>query len=187
MEIEQTESPGLVVVKPRVFQDSRGFFMESYHQRTFAEFGITAEFVQDNHALSRERGVLRGLHFQLPPMAQAKLVRVTRGAVLDVVVDLRVGSPTYGRSFGFELSAENFKMLFVPKGFAHAYQTLEADTEFLYKVDAFYAPELDAGIDALDPALGIEWPVREAIRSEKDEQLPRLAEFASPFVYEQGA
>ena len=141
MQAYETEFPGLLVLVPRVFQDERGFFLESYNADRFREFGITCDFVQDNHAYSKDAGVLRGLHFQVPPASQAKLVWVTRGAVMDVVVDLRKGSPTYGLAEQVVLSAANFKRLFVPKGFGHGYVSLMPDTEFQYKVDAPYSPE----------------------------------------------
>ena len=137
--------------------------------------------MQDNHSLSVKKGVLRGLHFQLPPNEQAKLVRVTRGKVFDVIVDIRKNSPTYGKWEGFELSAENFQMLFVPRGFAHAFLTLEDNTEFMYKVDNFYAPESDSGLIWNDPDLNIDWPIKNPILSEKDAKLQKFKDFNSPF------
>lgn len=190
MEVSQTGLPGLVLVRPRVFQDERGFFLEGWRREKFAALGIRADFMQDNHARSGPAGVLRGLHFQRPPMAQAKLVWVTRGAVFDVAVDLRVGSPTYGRHFGVELSAENFLRLFVPKGFAHGYLTLTPDAEFQYKVDAPYSPEHDAGIIWNDPDLAVAWPAMaegRPVLSGKDKVLPGFKDFVSPFVYEDQA
>lgn len=188
MRLIETGLPGLVLLEPRIFRDERGFFLESYNRETFARLGIGCEFVQDNHARSTQAGVLRGLHFQLPPTAQAKLVWVTRGSVLDVAVDLRVGSPTYAQHYAVELSADNFLRLFLPKGFAHAYLTLAPDTEFQYKVDAPYAPACDAGIRWNDPDLGISWPGLDKgqgpVLSGKDEVLPLLKDFQSPFVYE---
>jgi dTDP-4-dehydrorhamnose 3,5-epimerase len=179
-----TGLPGLFLVEPRVFRDQRGFFLESYRRSFLAEAcGRDVEFVQDNHALSTTAGVLRGLHFQRPPAAQAKLVRVTRGAVLDVAVDLRTGSPTYGRSYATELSADNFLQLFIPRGFAHGYLTLTDNVEFEYKVDAYYAPEHDAGLAWNDPDLGIDWPVDGPVLSDKDRALPPFAGFVSPFVF----
>lgn len=184
----ETGLPGLLLLEPKIFRDERGFFLESYNRKGFADLGITAEFVQDNHACSTQAGVLRGLHFQTPPMAQAKLVWVTRGGVLDVAVDLRVGSPTFGRHYTVELSAENFLRLFIPKGFAHAYATLTPDCEFQYKVDAPYSPQHDAGIRWDDPDLNIPWPSFATgagpVLSGKDKVLPFFKEFRSPFVFE---
>jgi dTDP-4-dehydrorhamnose 3,5-epimerase len=176
-----TQIPGVLLIEPRVFGDHRGFFCETYSSRQLAAQGLDVGFVQDNEAFSAQAGVLRGLHFQTPPMSQAKLVRVGRGAVFDVVVDLRKGSPAFGRWQGFTLSAANFLQLFVPAGLAHGYMTLEAGTQFLYKVDRYYSPEHDGGISALDPELGIAWPDLEPIMSDRDLRLPRLSEFRSPF------
>lgn len=181
MEFIETSLKGAYLIKPKVFRDERGFFVESFSEKVFAENGIDAKFVQDNHSLSVKKGVLRGLHFQLPPNDQAKLVRVTRGKVFDVIVDLRKDSPTFGKWESFELSAENFQMLFIPRGFAHAYQTLEDNTEFMYKVDNFYAPESDSGIIWNDPDLNISWPIKEAILSEKDLKLRSFKDLNSPF------
>ncbi|QLA15841.1 dTDP-4-dehydrorhamnose 3,5-epimerase [Desulfolutivibrio sulfoxidireducens] len=178
-----TDFPGLFVVEPKVFGDHRGFFVETYNRRVFAELGMDYDFVQDNHARSNQKGVLRGLHFQTPPAAQAKLVWVTRGAVFDVVVDLRQGSPTYGRWYGLELSEDNFKRLMIPAGFAHGYVTLTDVAEFQYKVDAFYSPGHDGGIAWNDPDLAVPWPVERPVLSEKDAALPRLRDFDSPFVF----
>jgi len=182
MRLIETGLPGLALLEPKVFRDERGFFLESYSEAGFDSLGIRARFVQDNHAYSVKTGVLRGLHFQLPPFAQAKLVWVVRGSVLDVVVDLRRDSPTFGKSFSVELSAENMTRLFIPRGFAHGYVTLAPDTEFLYKVDAPFAPQADAGIVWNDPDLGVSWPVAEPVLSAKDRLLPRLKDFNSPFV-----
>lgn len=184
MEVLSTDFPGLMIVKPKVFADGRGFFMETWNEALFADHGLEYKWMQDNHARSETVGVLRGLHFQLPPSAQAKLVRVSRGKVFDVVVDLRVGSPKYGEWFGIELSAENKTQLLIPKGFAHGYATLSDVTEFQYKVDALYDPGCDTGILWNDPELGIDWPVREPVLSEKDRGLQGFAEFTSPFVFE---
>jgi dTDP-4-dehydrorhamnose 3,5-epimerase len=179
-----TSLPGLLIIEPRVFADARGFFYESYSVQSFAEHGLPAcNFIQDNHARSEAAGVLRGLHFQLPPEAQAKLVRVTRGRVHDVAVDLRKGSPTYGQWEAVELSADNFRQLFIPKGFAHGYLTLEPGVEFQYKVDAPYAPDLDAGILWNDPELGIPWPVQHPVLSAKDQTLGLFKDFDSPFIF----
>lgn len=191
MEFIGTKLKDAYIINPKVFRDERGFFVESYNEKVFAEHSIEAKFVQDNHSLSVKKGVLRGLHFQLPPNAQAKLVRVTRGKIFDVIVDLRKNSPTFGKWEGFELSApadakalagkDNFKMLFVPRGFAHAFLTLEVNTEFVYKVDNFYAPELDSGIIWNDPDLAIDWPINDPILSEKDAKLQPLKDFDNPF------
>lgn len=184
MRLIETGLPGLALLEPKVFRDERGFFLETYSEAAFDALGIGARFVQDNHAYSVRPGVLRGLHFQLPPHAQAKLVWVVRGRVLDVAVDLRRDSPTYGRHYCVELSAENMLRLFLPRGFAHGYLTLAPDTEFLYKVDAPYMPQADAGILWNDPELGIAWPEAEPVLSGKDRMLPRLKDFHSPFVCE---
>jgi len=186
MHVEHLSIPGVFTLEPKRFGDDRGFFSETYNSRTLNELIPGAEFVQDNHAYSKDRGVIRGMHFQTPPFDQGKLVRVTRGSVLDVIVDLRVGSPAYGKHVAVELSAANWRQLWVPAGFAHAYCTLEEDTEFLYKVTNFYAPDHDAGIAFDDPDLGIDWPIdtKDAILSEKDTKLPRLKDIESPFRYE---
>lgn len=181
MEFIKISLKGAYIIKPKVFQDERGFFLESYSEKVFAENGIDAKFVQDNHSLSVKKGVLRGLHFQLPPNEQSKLVRVTRGKVYDVIVDIRKNSPTYGKWEGFELSSDNFQMLFIPCGFAHAFLTLENNTEFMYKVDNFYAPESDSGIIWNDPDLNIDWPIKDPTLSEKDAKLQNFKDFNSPF------
>jgi dTDP-4-dehydrorhamnose 3,5-epimerase len=174
MDFIKTDIDGLILIKPKVHTDHRGFFLESYSAPTFAAAGINCVFVQDNHSKSMSKGVIRGLHFQTPPVEQSKLVRVIRGAVFDVAVDLRRGSPTFGKWMGFELSERNFNMLFIPKGFAHGFCTLEENTEIVYKVDNPYSREHDAGIIWNDPDLSITWPVSEPVLSEKDEKLPRL-------------
>jgi len=188
MQVHETGFSGLLVLEPKVFQDERGFFLESYNKESFRKLGIDCDFVQDNHAYSRDVGVLRGFHFQKPPAAQAKLVWVTRGAVLDVVVDLRKGSPTYGQWRHVILSAANFKRMFVPRGFGHAYVTIMPDTEFQYKVDAPYAPEHEGGIAWDDPDVNMDWtPALQGISpimSEKDKRLTKLADFDSPFIFE---
>ena len=165
------------------YGDHRGFFSEVYNKRALAEAGIDIEFVQDNHSLSAEKGTVRGLHFQTPPFAQDKLVRVVRGAVFDVAVDLRRESPTYGRHVSMVLSAETWNQILVPIGFAHGFMTLEPDTEVVYKVSGYYAPDHDKGLLWNDPALGIAWPIPEAraILSDKDRRQPRLAELVTPF------
>jgi len=175
---------GVKLIVPQRFGDARGYFVETWNRKAFAaEAGLDLEFVQDNASLSRVAGTVRGLHYQRPPMAQAKLVRCVRGALVDVVVDIRRGSPTYGGHVSAELTAEGGEQLFVPAGFAHGFCTLEPDTEIAYKVTAFYSREHDAGIVWNDPELGIEWPLRgrEPSLSDKDRQLPRLADIGSPF------
>ncbi len=181
MEFIETKLKGAYIIKPKVFQDERGFFLEFYSRKVFEENGIDADFVQDNHSLSVKKGVLRGLHFQLPPSAQAKLLRVISGKIFDVVVDLRKNSPTFGKWESFELSANNFEMIFVPHGFAHGFVTLEKNTEVTYKVDNFYAPESDSGIIWNDPDLNINWPIKDPILSEKDTKLQFFKDFSSPF------
>jgi dTDP-4-dehydrorhamnose 3,5-epimerase len=182
--IEDTEIAGVKVITPAKHGDHRGFFSEVYNRRSFEEAGLDLTFVQDNHAFSAEVGTIRGLHFQSPPFAQDKLVRVTRGRALDVVVDLRRSSKTFGRHFGIELSAENWRQLLIPIGFAHGYCTLEPDTELLYKVTNFYSAANDLGLAFDDPALAIEWGIdlARARLSEKDRRQPRLADL--PFVFD---
>lgn len=181
---ELGEIEGVLLLEPRKFGDARGFFSETYNRRQLASLGFEAEFVQDNQSLSVEAGVVRGLHFQSPPHAQAKLVRVVRGAILDVAVDLRRGSPTYGEHVAVELSAENWRQLLIPTGFAHGFATLEPNCEICYKVTDYYAPDHDHGLLWNDPDLGIDWPVaaEAAILSDKDRAQPRLAGIASPFA-----
>jgi dTDP-4-dehydrorhamnose 3,5-epimerase len=181
MEFIETSLKDAYIINPKVFQDERGFFLEFYSEKTFKENGIGAKFVQDNHSLSVKKGVLRGLHFQLPPNEQSKLLRVTRGKILDVIVDIRKNSPTFGKWESFELSAENFKMIFIPRGFAHGFVTLEENTEVIYKVDSFYASESDSGIIWNDPDLAIDWPIENPILSEKDAKLQKFKDFDSPF------
>lgn len=186
MNVEQVELPGVLLLTPKVFRDDRGFFIETYTHRTLAAAGIPDTFVQDNHALSRAKGTIRGLHLQCPPVPQGKLVRVVRGAILDVAVDVRHGSPTFGRHVAVTLTAGNFKQLWVPPGFLHGYATLEPDTEVIYKVTGYYAPECDRGVLWNDPALGIEWPVAvgEAVLSDKDRANRPLAEHPVYFRYQ---
>ncbi|MFP4164696.1 MAG: dTDP-4-dehydrorhamnose 3,5-epimerase [Chitinispirillaceae bacterium] len=181
MEFTRTDLDGVFLIKPKVFNDTRGFFLESYSTEKFKDAGIECAFVQDNHSRSNQKGVVRGLHFQKPPYAQSKLVRVTRGAVWDVVVDLRKSSPTFGKWRGFELSERNFHMLFVPRGFAHGFCTLEPDSEMQYKVDNLYAPDYDAGIIWDAPELAISWPVNNPVLSDKDAKLPSFKQMNSPF------
>lgn len=186
MEIVKTELPGVVMLTPRRFGDARGFFSEVYNRDAYAGLGIDVEFVQDNHSLSREVGVVRGLHFQSPPHAQAKLVRVGAGRVLDVAVDIRRGSPTYGRWVGVELSAEAGNQLYIPAGFLHGFAVLEPNSELLYKCSDFYAPDCDGAVRFDDPDIGIDWGIdpKAAILSDKDAKAPFLKDFVSPFVYE---
>jgi dTDP-4-dehydrorhamnose 3,5-epimerase len=178
------EVSGLIVVVPRRFGDERGYFMETFNSREFATLGIQTEFLQDNQSLSAQAGTVRGLHFQIPPAQQAKLVRVLRGSIFDVAVDLRKGSPSYLRWSGVTLTAGGGEQLYVPRGFAHGFCTLEPETEVAYKVDGYYAPECDSGLLWNDPDLGIAWPVESAAAtlSDKDRVLPRLRNFASPFT-----
>ena len=180
-----TKLPGVVIVEPQVFGDHRGYFMETYSTKAFADIGITNEFVQDNQSFTAQKGTLRGIHFQNAPMAQAKLVRVTRGAVLDVAVDLRKGSPTYRQWVGVELSAENKRMLFIPRGFGHGFVTLTDDVEFCYKVDNLYSKECDRGIRYNDPAIGVDWGDVEPILSQKDATSPMLCDSDCNFTYEE--
>jgi dTDP-4-dehydrorhamnose 3,5-epimerase len=185
VDIAATAIPDVIRLAPRRFDDARGFFTETYSRRALAAAGISVDFVQDNLACSREAGTIRGLHFQTPPAAQAKLVSVLTGAVLDVAVDIRNGSPSFGRHVAVELSAESGDQLLVPAGFAHGYCTLAPDTRVAYKVSDFYAPEHERGVLWNDPALAIAWPVApgDAKMSERDRAWPRLAEIASPFAY----
>lgn len=183
MQIEETGLPGLKVLTPARFGDSRGFFSESWNRRRMAEQGLDLDFVQDNHSLSRAPGTLRGLHFQSPPAAQGKLVRCGQGALFDVAVDIRKGSPSYGAWFGIELSAENGKQLLVPKGFLHGFVTRVPDTEVIYKCTDYYAPECDGAVawDSCGINWGFDGPL---VLSEKDAAAPALADFDSPFVWE---
>ena len=184
MEIEKTAIEGLLIIKPRVFEDARGYFFESFSQREFEEKVGKVTFVQDNESMS-SYGVMRGLHFQYPPYTQSKLVRCVRGAVLDVAVDIRKGSPTYGQHVAVELSEENHLQFFIPHGFAHGFSVLSETAVFQYKCDNFYAPQADGGISILDRSLGIDWriPVERVILSEKDTRHLLLKDFDSPFNY----
>lgn len=175
MKIIETPLKGLYVIEPKVFGDSRGFFMETYNEKAFEELGLCTHWAQDNHSRS-QKGVVRGLHFQ-SPNAQVKLVRVARGRVLDVALDLRKDSETFGQSFSVELSEENKKWLYVPTGFAHGFSVLEDNTDFLYKCSTLYSPKDEGGILWNDPALAINWGVKDPIISEKDKKLPTLAEY----------
>ena len=176
-----TKLPGVCIVEPQVFGDHRGYFMETYATKAFAEIGITNEFVQDNQSFTALKGTLRGIHFQNAPMAQAKLVRVTRGAVMDVAVDLRRGSPTYRQWVAVELSAENKKHLLIPRRMGHGFVTLTDDVEFLYKADNFYAPAYDGGIRWNDPELNIDWGVENPVLSAKDQNSPFLKDAVTDF------
>lgn len=180
MIIEKTFIEGLLVIRPKVFQDDRGYFYESYNARGFADAGISSVFVQDNQSLS-SRGVLRGLHFQRPPFAQAKLVRVISGSVLDIAVDIRKNSPTYGKHFAIELSGENKTMFYIPEGFAHGFATLEDHTVFTYKCAGYYDKASEDTLLWNDPALGIDWMISEPVLSEKDKTGKLLSDLDSPF------
>lgn len=179
------EIPEVVLIEPAVFPDERGFFMEAYKYSEFAAFGISERFRQDNHSRSR-KGVLRGLHYQNPPKAQGKLVRAVAGEIFDVAVDIRKGSPTYGRWVGATLSAENKAMLYIPAGFAHGFCVLSEAAEVLYKTTEEYAPECEAGIIWNDPEIGIRWPVEDPIISPKDARWPPLKEAVNGFTYRPG-
>lgn len=179
-----TALPDLYIFEPQVHSDPRGYFFESYNESVFQQSGINFRWVQDNQS-SSQYGVIRGLHFQIPPYAQTKLIRVLSGRILDVVVDIRKGSPSYGQSFGIELSADNKKQLLVPKGFAHGFSVLSEQAEVMYKCDAFYHKPSEQGILYADPDLAIDWGISpdRALVSEKDKALPFLKELDSPFLY----
>ena len=183
MQVEHLNIPDVRLLSPRKHGDRRGFFSETYNRKALAVIGIDIDFVQDNHSYSADKGTVRGLHFQTPPFAQDKLVRVVRGSVFDIAVDLRQGSPTYGRHVSAVLSAQAWNQILVPIGFAHGFMTLEPDTEVIYKVSNYYAPDHDKGLLWNDPALGINWPIadEEAVLSDKDRKQPRLAELITPF------
>ena len=184
MKVIETEIPGVLVIEPDVFGDHRGWFCETWNRQKLHDAGIDADFVQDNQSYTKAKGTLRGLHFQQNPMSQAKLVRVVRGAVLDVAVDLRKGSPTYLKHVGVELSAENKRQFFIPKGFAHGFLTLTDDVEFVYKVDAPYAPDCDRSVRFDDPEIGVDWPCEEPILSDKDKKAPLLRDSDCNFIFE---
>ena len=184
MKITETDLSGVFIIEPTVYGDHRGWFMETYSDSKFKEVGLDLKFLQDNHSFSATKGTLRGLHYQMSPKAQTKLVRCTKGAIYDVAVDIRIGSPTYARWFGIELTEENKKQLLVPKGFAHGFITLTSDAEVQYKVDELYAPECDRGIIWNDPEIGIEWPADlTPILSSKDEIAPSLEKAENNFNY----
>ena len=184
MEIIKTDIEGLIIIKPQIFKDSRGYFFESFSQREFNEKVTPIQFVQDNESCS-SYGVMRGLHFQKPPYSQSKLVRCVKGSVLDVAIDIRKGSPTYGKHVAIELSAENHLQFFIPKGFAHGYAVLSKEAIFQYKCDEFYTPQSEGGIQLMDESLGINWPIsaNDAILSDKDKKYPKLSEITSDFDY----
>lgn len=184
MEKVATTLAGAYLLKPKIFADHRGYFMESYNHVTFNKLGFTMSFIQDNHSLSKDVGTIRGLHYQLQAKAQTKLIRVTAGEIYDVIVDIRKGSPTYGKWEGFILNAKNKWQLLVPKGFAHGFCTLEENTEVQYKVDTIYSPDHDRGIAWNDKSLKITWPIRNPILSEKDRNQPRLDEADNNFIWE---
>lgn len=186
MEVIKTAIEGVVILEPRIFNDARGYFFESFSQREFEEKVGPIQFVQDNESMST-RGVMRGLHFQRPPYTQSKLVRCVRGAVLDVAVDIRKGSPTYGQHVAVELTEENHRQFFIPRGFAHGFAVLSDVAVFQYKCDNFYAPQADGGISIQDDSLGIDWriPVEEALLSAKDTQHALLCDFDSPFCMDE--
>jgi dTDP-4-dehydrorhamnose 3,5-epimerase len=185
MNVTPLSIPDVKILEPERFDDERGFLSETYNRRALAERGIELDFVQDNHSLSRWKGTIRGLHYQSPPFAQDKLVRVIRGSILDVAVDLRRGSPTYGKHVAAVISAIAWNQILIPVGFAHGFCTLETDTEIIYKVTNYYSSEHDRGVLWEDLDLGIEWPVSKLtpVVSPKDRSLPRLCEIVSPFAY----
>lgn len=190
LDVTQTKLPGVLLLEPRRFGDNRGHFSETWNRGRMAEHGLVYDFVQDNQSLSDAAGTVRGLHFQSPPHAQAKLVRCTRGALFDVAVDLRRGSPTYGQWAGYVLSAENGLQLLIPAGFAHGFATYAAQTEICYKCDAYYAPQHEGSIRFDDADLAIDWGLKrefgalEAVLSEKDTLAGAFKDFDTPFVYE---
>ena len=184
MEVIKTSIEGVVIIEPRIFKDARGYFFESFSQQEFEEKVGKVQFVQDNESMS-SYGVMRGLHFQRPPYTQSTLVRCVKGGVLDIAVDIRKGSPTYGQHVAVELSEDNHRQFFIPQGFAHGFAVLSGTAVFQYKCDNFYHPEADGGISILDESLGLDWriPTEKAILSEKDTKHPLLKEFETPFVY----
>ncbi len=183
MRIEHTPLPEVLILAPRRFRDDRGFFSESWNRTRLAQHGITLDFVQDNHSLSQKAGTLRGLHYQAPPHAQAKLVRCGRGRLFDVAVDIRATSPTFGQWFGLELSAENGLQLLIPKGFLHGFVTLEDETEIIYKCDDYYAPDCDGAVRFDDPDIAIDWPLSAPLLlSQKDASAPLLRDSGAPFA-----
>ena len=185
IEVKKTDIEGVLIIEPKVFGDARGYFLESFNAKEFAEkTGLNTNFVQDNESMS-SYGVMRGLHFQCPPYTQSKLVRCVKGAVLDVAVDIRKGSPTYGKHVAVELTEDNHRQFFVPRGFAHGFAVLSETAVFQYKCDNFYAPQADGGINILDDSLGIDWriPTNKALLSDKDTKHALLQDFDSPFNF----
>ncbi|HGG06703.1 MAG TPA: dTDP-4-dehydrorhamnose 3,5-epimerase [Aliiroseovarius sp.] len=184
LDISRTSLPGVVVLTPKRFGDERGFFAETWNQKRLQDHAIWLDFVQDNHSFSREAGTIRGLHFQAPPHAQDKLVRCARGRLLDVAVDIRTGSPTFGQWVAQELSFDNGRQMLIPAGFLHGFITREPDTEIAYKCTGFYAPECEGSVRWDDPEIGIEWGIGDKIvMSEKDRLAGALSDLSSPFVY----
>ena len=184
MQIEPTALPDVLILTPSRFGDARGWFSETWNAAKLAALGLNLSFVQDNHSMSAAAGTLRGLHFQRPPHAQDKLVRCSKGAIRDVAVDMRKGSPTYGKWVAVDLSAENGRQLLVPKGFLHGFVTLTDDTEVQYKCTDIYAPDCDSGIRWNDPTIGVDWGVTDPVLSAKDQAAPFLKDWDSPFVWE---
>lgn len=186
VQIEETSIAGVLILTPRRFADDRGFFCETWNRKTLSDLGLDTSFVQDNQSVSRHAGTVRGLHFQTPPHAQAKLVRCGRGRIFDVAVDIRRGSPTFGRWVGAELSAREGRQLFIPAGFLHGFVTREDDTEVLYKCTTYYAPDCDRSVRFDDSDIGIDWGIapERAILSDKDRAAPMLSEIRTPFVWE---
>ncbi len=185
MQIEETALPGVLILTPKRFGDTRGFFSESWNRARMAEAGLDIDFVQDNHSLSMTPGTLRGLHYQRPPHAQAKLVRCGRGALYDVAVDIRKGSSTYGQWIGVDLSFENGRQLMIPAGFLHGFVTRVPDTEIIYKCSDYYAPDCDGAVAWDDPEIGVDWGLSDApLLSDKDAAAPRLSEIDNPFTWE---
>ncbi len=183
MKAVKTDIEEVIIIEPQVFGDNRGWFMETYSEPKMKEIGIDAVFVQDNQSYSSQKGTLRGLHFQKNPMAQAKLIRCTRGAIMDVAVDIRKGSPTYKKWISVELSADNKKMLYIPQGFAHGFVTLTDDVEVQYKVDNLYSKECDRSVKFDDPSIGVAWNIDNPVLSQKDISAPLLDESDADFVY----
>ena len=183
MKAVQTQIPGVIIIEPDVFGDHRGWFMESWSKQKYEELGINVDFVQDNQSFTKKKGTLRGLHFQMDPMAQSKLVRVVKGAVLDVAVDIRKNSPTYLKWVSVELSDENKRQFFIPKGFAHGFVTLTDDVEFVYKCDNYYSKECDRSIRFDDASIGVDWGIDEPILSDKDLNAPLLKDSDCNFEY----
>lgn len=186
MNLIETKLKDIYIVEPEVYGDSRGWFTESWSKRSLKKSGLDYNFVQDNHSFSANKGTLRGLHFQSNPKAQAKLVRCTRGAILDVAVDIRDGSPTYGQWILVELSEENKKQILIPRGFAHGFVTLTDDVEVQYKSDEYYSQEHDGGFAWNDPSIGVDWRIQNPILSEKDQKAPLLKDSMANFIYQEG-